>query len=159
MAMRRRQRRLHSGATLSHEAGGERRPDEAAAGYSFLDCAGAPWDTAEHIPKLRTLTYPAEGTGDESCQICLVPYTTGELLHMLPCKHCFHESCLRSWFERQSNCPTCRWNGDTSPRTMKERQESFALHAARIREQLARYEAAHQTSRAPSGRAQVCVVS
>jgi E3 ubiquitin-protein ligase synoviolin len=26
----------------------------------------------------------------------------------LPCKHIFHTSCLRSWFQRQQNCPTCR---------------------------------------------------
>ena len=27
----------------------------------------------------------------------------------LPCKHIFHTSCLRSWFQRQQNCPTCRY--------------------------------------------------
>lgn len=26
----------------------------------------------------------------------------------LPCNHIFHASCLRSWFQRQQTCPTCR---------------------------------------------------
>ncbi|XP_054758151.2 E3 ubiquitin-protein ligase synoviolin A-like [Lytechinus pictus] len=26
----------------------------------------------------------------------------------LPCNHIFHSSCLRSWFQRQQTCPTCR---------------------------------------------------
>lgn len=26
----------------------------------------------------------------------------------LPCGHIFHVSCLRSWFQRQQTCPTCR---------------------------------------------------
>ncbi|XP_071477983.1 E3 ubiquitin-protein ligase synoviolin B-like [Diadema antillarum] len=26
----------------------------------------------------------------------------------LPCGHIFHSSCLRSWFQRQQTCPTCR---------------------------------------------------
>lgn len=26
----------------------------------------------------------------------------------LPCGHIFHASCLRSWFQRQQTCPTCR---------------------------------------------------
>ena len=27
----------------------------------------------------------------------------------LPCKHIFHTTCLRSWFQRQQVCPTCRY--------------------------------------------------
>ncbi|KOX70394.1 E3 ubiquitin-protein ligase HRD1 [Melipona quadrifasciata] len=28
----------------------------------------------------------------------------------LPCNHIFHTACLRSWFQRQQTCPTCRLN-------------------------------------------------
>ncbi|XP_034664546.1 E3 ubiquitin-protein ligase HRD1 isoform X2 [Drosophila subobscura] len=28
----------------------------------------------------------------------------------LPCGHIFHTTCLRSWFQRQQTCPTCRLN-------------------------------------------------
>lgn len=30
------------------------------------------------------------------------------LAKKLPCGHIFHTSCLRSWFQRQQTCPTCR---------------------------------------------------
>ena len=26
----------------------------------------------------------------------------------MPCNHIFHATCLRSWFQRQQTCPTCR---------------------------------------------------
>ncbi|KAL4989855.1 hypothetical protein BDW68DRAFT_155913 [Aspergillus falconensis] len=35
----------------------------------------------------------------------------------LPCGHILHFSCLRSWLERQQNCPTCRRPVIATPRT------------------------------------------
>lgn len=32
----------------------------------------------------------------------------GGQIKRLPCDHIFHKSCLRSWFQRQQTCPTCR---------------------------------------------------
>jgi len=44
---------------------------------------------------------------DNVCIICreemLAPSTK-----KLPCGHIFHKACLRSWFQRQQTCPTCR---------------------------------------------------
>lgn len=44
--------------------------------------------------------------GDNVCIICREEMTTG--CKKLPCNHIFHTSCLRSWFQRQQTCPTCR---------------------------------------------------
>lgn len=33
---------------------------------------------------------------------------SGGQIKRLPCDHIFHKSCLRSWFQRQQTCPTCR---------------------------------------------------
>lgn len=33
---------------------------------------------------------------------------SGLTLKRLPCSHIFHINCLRSWFQRQQSCPTCR---------------------------------------------------
>merc|ERR1712012_588627 len=45
---------------------------------------------------------------DNVCIICreemVDPSTTKKLL----CNHIFHKNCLRSWFQRQQTCPTCR---------------------------------------------------
>jgi len=35
----------------------------------------------------------------------------------LPCGHIFHTVCLRSWFQRQQTCPTCRLNILRTPLT------------------------------------------
>lgn len=35
----------------------------------------------------------------------------------LPCGHIFHTACLRSWFQRQQTCPTCRLNILRTPTT------------------------------------------
>nr|CAB3266772.1 E3 ubiquitin-protein ligase synoviolin-like [Phallusia mammillata] len=42
----------------------------------------------------------------------------------LPCGHIFHASCLRSWFQRQQTCPTCRLDilqNQTRPQTPPQR--------------------------------------
>ncbi|GAB6022170.1 hypothetical protein CHUAL_006307 [Chamberlinius hualienensis] len=45
-------------------------------------------------------------TLDNVCIICREEMTTAS--KKLPCNHIFHASCLRSWFQRQQTCPTCR---------------------------------------------------
>ncbi|OQV23997.1 E3 ubiquitin-protein ligase synoviolin [Hypsibius exemplaris] len=44
--------------------------------------------------------------GDSTCIICREEMVTG--CKKLPCNHIFHALCLRSWFQRQQTCPTCR---------------------------------------------------
>ncbi|KAK3866740.1 hypothetical protein Pcinc_027747 [Petrolisthes cinctipes] len=43
---------------------------------------------------------------DNVCIICREEMLAGA--KKLPCSHIFHASCLRSWFQRQQTCPTCR---------------------------------------------------
>lgn len=40
----------------------------------------------------------------------------------LPCGHIFHSACLRSWFQRQQTCPTCRLNILRTPITSSQQQ-------------------------------------
>ncbi|GJQ76284.1 hypothetical protein Trydic_g2013 [Trypoxylus dichotomus] len=46
--------------------------------------------------------------GDNVCIICREEMSTA--CKKLPCNHIFHTACLRSWFQRQQTCPTCRLN-------------------------------------------------
>uniref|UniRef100_A0A8D3C451 RING-type domain-containing protein n=1 Tax=Scophthalmus maximus TaxID=52904 RepID=A0A8D3C451_SCOMX len=52
---------------------------------------------------------------DDDCAIC---WDTMLTARKLPCGHLFHNSCLRSWLEQDTSCPTCRTslniNGDGS---------------------------------------------
>lgn len=67
----------------------------------------------------------------------------------LPCNHIFHTACLRSWFQRQQTCPTCRLDilrpaptnnaGQTTPAAQGENANTPAaepqVHAAQNRNQ------------------------
>ena len=43
-----------------------------------------------------------------SCAVCLQEFQAEELAVQLPCKHLFHEGCVRTWLKKQHTCPTCR---------------------------------------------------
>ncbi|XP_008208433.1 E3 ubiquitin-protein ligase synoviolin A isoform X2 [Nasonia vitripennis] len=45
---------------------------------------------------------------DNVCIICREEMFSAS--KKLPCNHIFHTACLRSWFQRQQTCPTCRLN-------------------------------------------------
>ncbi|XP_054154407.1 E3 ubiquitin-protein ligase synoviolin B-like [Oppia nitens] len=47
-------------------------------------------------------------SSDNVCIICREEMTGNGSAKKLPCNHMFHISCLRSWFQRQQTCPTCR---------------------------------------------------
>lgn len=47
-------------------------------------------------------------TVDNVCIICREEMVGSGSSKKLPCNHIFHASCLRSWFQRQQTCPTCR---------------------------------------------------
>lgn len=42
------------------------------------------------------------------CCVCQTGYCRGERVITLPCMHRYHESCIRTWFERASDCPLCK---------------------------------------------------
>ena len=52
--------------------------------------------------------------GDNVCIICREEMANN--CKKLPCNHIFHASCLRSWFQRQQTCPTCRMDVLRMPR-------------------------------------------
>ncbi|XP_014664848.1 PREDICTED: E3 ubiquitin-protein ligase synoviolin B-like [Priapulus caudatus] len=53
---------------------------------------------------------------DNVCIICREEMVSS--CKKLPCNHIFHISCLRSWFQRQQTCPTCRMDILRSPATV-----------------------------------------
>eukprot|EP00931_Biecheleriopsis_adriatica_P019350 TRINITY_DN13208_c0_g1_i1.p1 TRINITY_DN13208_c0_g1~~TRINITY_DN13208_c0_g1_i1.p1 ORF type:complete len:393 (+),score=59.00 TRINITY_DN13208_c0_g1_i1:63-1181(+) len=57
------------------------------------DLRGAVCDFFEHAP---------------DCPICLESLHWGNDLIFLPCRHCFHVTCLQPWELQSRGCPTCR---------------------------------------------------
>lgn len=59
---------------------------------------------------------------DNVCIICreeMVASSTKKL----PCNHIFHKNCLRSWFQRQQTCPTCRLDVLRAPLPGQQQQQ------------------------------------
>jgi len=66
----------------------------------------------------------------------------------LPCGHIFHRNCLRSWFQRQQTCPTCRLDvlrapgggglgqGQQQQQQQQQGQAAFQQQMAALRNQL-----------------------
>ena len=54
-------------------------------------------------------TYVVEyNSNKKQCPICLVDFNEGDINGKLPCKHIFHEKCIKTWFQDSNSCPICR---------------------------------------------------
>ncbi|CAI2374613.1 unnamed protein product [Moneuplotes crassus] len=58
--------------------------------------------------KIVTIRSKKEYSKDDTCPICLSNYGYGHKIIKLPCKHFFHEKCVKEWFSKKSSCPKCR---------------------------------------------------
>ena len=47
------------------------------------------------------------------CAICMMDYTAGEPIRLLPCMHYYHLRCIDDWLMRSLTCPTCMERVDT----------------------------------------------
>ena len=46
--------------------------------------------------------------GAGECTVCQFDLEADDAVRLLPCRHCFHTTCIDPWFERSTCCPTCR---------------------------------------------------
>ena len=59
-----------------------------------------------HMEKNYPLATPEDlQHNSDNCAICWEKMDTAR---KLPCSHLFHNSCLQSWLEQDTSCPTCR---------------------------------------------------
>ncbi|KAA0198080.1 putative autocrine motility factor receptor amfr [Fasciolopsis buskii] len=45
---------------------------------------------------------------EPTLEVCAICWESMRTWRRLPCRHNFHEACLRSWLEQNPTCPTCR---------------------------------------------------
>lgn len=59
-----------------------------------------------YIKEILSQSYTSSTHG--TCSICF-ENLNGAIAVKLPCNHEFHPSCIRCWFCKKHNCPTCRY--------------------------------------------------
>lgn len=71
---------------------------------------GAPPAAKEAIEALPVCEYDDLGPNEEDhlCVICQDQFTTNDNIMSMPCRHVFHNDCLKRWLELHNTCPTCR---------------------------------------------------
>lgn len=67
---------------------------------------------------------------DKNCDDCAICWDRMEVARKLPCGHLFHNSCLRSWLEQDTSCPTCR----TSLKGRTDSEDGTGLRDGRARQ-------------------------
>ncbi|XP_015782986.1 E3 ubiquitin-protein ligase AMFR [Tetranychus urticae] len=62
------------------------------------------------VVRLMEANFPMATTEEleKSSDDCAICWDKMEAARKLPCSHLFHNSCLRSWLEQDTSCPTCR---------------------------------------------------
>lgn len=56
------------------------------------------------LPPCRQL----QDNGHGDCVVCLEALKANQASLRLPCRHMFHESCVKPWLKEHSSCPTCK---------------------------------------------------
>ena len=56
----------------------------------------------------RTKIKESDVKNETACAVCLCEYERDEEVVVLPCKHIFHETCIKPWLKDHRTCPTCR---------------------------------------------------
>lgn len=85
-----------------------------------LENTGPPPASEQQLDQLPTVKIsPEEFENKIECAICMEDFRLNEEAKKLPCKHCFHEQCIKEWLKLHGTCPVCRKNlngEDTSQR-------------------------------------------
>lgn len=53
-------------------------------------------------------TSPTSSQRSQLCAVCLDGFKENQKVFQLPCKHFYHEQCLKPWMQKTGSCPSCR---------------------------------------------------
>jgi len=69
----------------------------------------------EIMNRLESCTYDDRVVGEVDgeiypgvCAVCLGEWELTDTMKVMPCRHVFHEECIRSWLQSSKTCATCR---------------------------------------------------
>ncbi|XP_048845839.1 RING finger protein 11-like [Brienomyrus brachyistius] len=61
----------------------------------------------QHLPRG---VYNVSGDSSQrirECVICMIDFTYGDPIRLLPCMHIYHVDCIDDWLTRSFTCPSC----------------------------------------------------
>ncbi|KAF9384783.1 hypothetical protein CPC16_008280 [Podila verticillata] len=85
---------------------------------------GASDEAIESIPH-HTLT-DEELAASTECSVCKDEFVKEDTCLQLPCKHIFHDECIKPWLKTSATCPTCRFSllSENDPPSQEESSQS-----------------------------------
>lgn len=85
----------------------------------------APPEILNNLPKIKVDAQRViEG---EDCTVCKEELNIDEEVAQLPCKHVYHEECIKRWLETRDTCPVCR--APTAPEHHQSTDNAAGGHA------------------------------
>ncbi|KAF9357088.1 hypothetical protein BGX26_004262 [Mortierella sp. AD094] len=69
---------------------------------------GATDEIIDNIPHHKLTSEELEAKTE--CSVCKDEFNLEDNLLQLPCKHIFHEDCIKPWLKVSGTCPTCRFS-------------------------------------------------
>ena len=60
------------------------------------------------LPKFRFDPATMQDSMFDCCTICYFQYAEMETVRKLPCQHCFHSRCIKTWLSNNPECPLCK---------------------------------------------------
>ncbi|CUG89032.1 zinc finger protein, putative [Bodo saltans] len=87
-------------------------------------CGFPPQDSNSATVTVGHLVPPHSPSSYVDCCICMMEYSNGDVLRVLPCLHRFHKDCADKWLcDSKSACPICR----ECPKQLTERNQRMQL--------------------------------
>lgn len=72
--------------------------------------AGPPPASKRELSRLKKFKINKDHIASNlECTVCTEKYRLQELCHLLPCKHFFHQDCIKPWLQLHNTCPVCRY--------------------------------------------------
>jgi len=65
-------------------------------------------DAMATLPKVKVTKEMMGDNGKAECRICMDDVALDDEVSQLPCKHWFHEQCVKTWLGEHDTCPHCR---------------------------------------------------
>lgn len=60
------------------------------------------------LPTKRVDKSMLDDQGKAECSICMDDVKLNDIVTVLPCKHWFHQDCIKAWLNEHDTCPHCR---------------------------------------------------